>query len=147
MVINMSEKGKDKLLAVMGLLLLVIGVVTLKTVGEPVGIMQYLPYICIGIGCGMFGGGMGNLSNRKILEQYPEAKKQKEIAEKDERNVAISDKAKAKAYDMMIVVFGVLMISFAIMGMEMAPILMLVCAYLFVVGYGIYYRVKYEKEM
>jgi 4-hydroxybenzoate polyprenyltransferase len=70
-----------------------------------------------------------------------------EIERKDERNIAISNRSKAKAYDLMIFVFGALMLSFALMGVDLVLILLLVFAYLFVVGYGIFYRIKYDKEM
>lgn len=39
------------------------------------------------------------------------------------------------------------MLAFALMGTDMVAVLMLVFAYLFVIGYGIFYRVKYDKEM
>ncbi len=39
------------------------------------------------------------------------------------------------------------MISFALMGVDLAPLLLLVFAYLLVVGYSVYYRIKLEKEM
>ena len=48
---------------------------------------------------------------------------------------------------MMVFVFGALMVSFALMGIDMTAILLMVAVYLFVVGYGIFYRIKYEKEM
>ena len=46
---------------ILGLLLLTIGLYLIKTVGDPQGIMASLPYVCIGIGSGLFGHGMGNL--------------------------------------------------------------------------------------
>ncbi|HYF75143.1 MAG TPA: hypothetical protein VD757_01040, partial [Candidatus Nitrosocosmicus sp.] len=73
--------------------------------------------------------------------------KQLEIDRHDERNIAIGNRAKAKAYDMMIYVFGALLLAFALMDVDMTALLLLVFAYLFVVGYGIYYRIKYDKEM
>ncbi len=90
---------------------------------------------------------MGNIISNKVLNNSPEIKRQLEINVKDERNVAIANCAKAKAYDMMTFVFGALMISFAIMGVEMREVLLLVFAYLFVQGYAIYYRSKYDKVM
>ncbi len=39
------------------------------------------------------------------------------------------------------------MVSFALMGVDIVPILLLVFAYLFVHGCAIYYRLKYDKEM
>ena len=64
-----------------------------------------------------------------------------EIEQKDERHIAIQNQAKAKAYDMMIFVFGALMICLALMNVDMLVILILVTSYLFVVGYSIYYRI------
>lgn len=69
------------------------------------------------------------------------------LSKKDERNAIIANRAKAKAYDVMIFVFGALMIAFALMGVDMIPVLLFVFAYLFVQGYAVYYRCKYEKEM
>ena len=143
----MKEKIRDSLIIVLGIVLLATGIVFLKVVDEPQGIMQVLSYIGIGFGCGLFGGGIGDLVGHIALEKNPQAKKMQEIEEKDERNQMIGCRAKAKAFDMMMYVFGILMIAFAMIGMEVAPVLMLVCAYLFVIGYGIYYRFKFEKEM
>ena len=44
-------------------------------------------------------------------------------------------------------IFGALMLAFVLMQIELAAILLLVAAYLFIVGCSIYYRSKYEKEM
>ena len=47
----------------------------------------------------------------------------------------------------MIFVFGILMGIFALINIRMEAILLFVAAYLFVAGYGIYWRFKYEREM
>ena len=109
--------------------------------------MLTLPYVCVGLGCGIFGHGMGNFISSRTLKNHPDERKQLEIEQKDERNIAIANRAKAKAYDIMTFIFGALMISFALMGIELAAVLLLVFAYLLVHGFGIYYRLKYEKEM
>ena len=90
---------------------------------------------------------MGELLSRSVTKRNPELQKQIGIEQRDERNVTISNRAKARAYDMMIYVFGALMISFSLMGVELRAILLLVFAYLFVVGWGVYYRCRFEKEM
>lgn len=143
----MNKKLIDYSMVIIGILLLVGGLVLIKLIETPQGIFIALPYMCIGVGCGIFGHGMGNLINSRIMSNHPDLKKQMEIEQKDERNISIKNSAKAKAYDMMIFVFGALMICFALMNVDMMVILMLVSCYLFVVGYSIYYRVKYEKEM
>lgn len=143
----MKKNGMEYIITVIGILILGTGLFLAKTITDPQGFMKALPYICIGLGCGIFGHGMGNIISRKALKNSPNIRKQLEIDKNDERNVAIGNSAKAKAYDMMIFVFGALMLSYALMGIDMIVVLLLVFAYLFVVTYGLYYRFKYDKEM
>lgn len=141
------KKKKDYVLTVLGLLLLAVGLGLLKGIARPEGILFVLPYVCIGLGCGIFGYGTGNLVSCRVRKNNPELARQIEIEANDERNVMIAGLAKAKAYDLMIYVFGALMVSFALMRVEVTSVLLLVAAYLFVVGYGVYCRIKLEKEM
>ncbi len=143
----MKKRWLQPVLGLVGLVLLAVGLYLAKTTDAAEGIMRALPYVCVGIGCGLFGQGMGGVIERSILKKSPELLKQKEIEVKDERNQEISNRAKAKAYDVMVFVFGALMVSFALMGVEMIIVLLLVFAYLFVVGCGVYYRIKLEKEL
>ena len=143
----MNKKLINYFIAIIGIILLACGLILIKLIHTPQGILTTLPYICIGIGCGIFGHGIGNIINSRIMYNNPDVKKQMEIEQKDERNISIQNSAKAKAYDMMIFVFGALMISLALMNVDMMVILMLVTSYLFVVGYSVYYRIKYDKEM
>ncbi len=143
----MKKYRLDYFVAAIGILLLGAGLVLVKILSEPQGAIRGLPYICIGVGCGIFGHGVGNIIGRKAVKNNPDIQKQLEIDKKDERNIAIASRAKAKAFDMMIFVFGVLMIAFALMGVDLAAVLLLVFAYLLVIGYDVYYRFKYDKEM
>lgn len=143
----MKKNDRDYFIALIGLLMTAAGLYFVKEISEPEGVMLALPYVLIGIGCGAFGSGTGNIIRAKAIGNRPELKKRIEIEENDERNILISNQAKAKAYDLMIFVFGALLLSFAFMGMNLIPVLMLVFAYLFVVFSSIYYRSKYEKRM
>ena len=143
----MKKHGLQTALGILGLVLLAAGLYLAKTIEDPQGIMRALPYVFIGIGCGLFGQGVAGVIERYVYKKYPERQKQKEIEVNDERNREISTRAKAKAYDAMVFVFGALMISFALMNVDVAVVLLLVFAYLFVVGIGIYYLVKFEKEL
>ena len=143
----MKKNQLQTALGILGLALLVVGLYLAKTIADPQGIMRALPYVFIGIGCGLFGQGMGGVIERRVLKKNPEILKQKEIEVNDERNQQISNRAKAKAYDVMVFVFGALMVAFALMGMDIVAVLLLVFAYLFVVGSAVYYRVKFEKEL
>ena len=138
-------KKKYYMVTAAGLLLWGIGFYLLKGVELTNEFLQAIPYVCQGLGCGIFGYGAAQLISEKALSSDPELKKH--IEENDERNIAIANYAKSKAYDLMTFVFGALMFTFALMDADLIVILLLVAAYLFVQGSAIYYRQKYEKEM
>lgn len=141
------KKKTGYVIVTIGILLLGTGLYFVKAIRNPQGIMQTLPYVCIGIGSGLFGHGMGSILSRRAMQNNPQMRKQMEIEQNDERNIAIANRAKGKAFDMMTFIFGALMISFALMGADLAAVLLLVSAYLFVHGYALYCRCRYEKEM
>ncbi|MGI6014541.1 MAG: DUF6442 family protein [Oscillospiraceae bacterium] len=143
----MKQKKLSYVVASIGFLLLAIGLYAAKTNSNPQGIMRTLPYLCIGIGCGLFGQGMGNIVSQRAIQNSPEIQRKINIEKNDERNIAIANRAKSKAFDMMTFVFGALMLSFALMEIDMIAVLLLVFSYLFVHGYAIYYRCKCDKEM
>ena len=128
----MNKKAGMYITSVIGVLLLIAGLMVLKFVEEPTGFIRVLPYICIGVGCGLFGHGMGEIASGRLLKNSPEIVKQMEIEKNDERNIVLAARSKAKAFDMMTFVYGALMLSFALMQVELAAVLLLVAAYLFV---------------
>ena len=133
--------------AVGGVLLLIAGLYLLRTGEDPQGATAVLPYVCIGIGCGLFGHGTGNLLASWAVSGHPGGRRQMEIEREDERNQAIGDRAKGRAFDIMTYTFGALTLIFAIMGVCLAAGLQLVVAYLFLHGWAAYNRIKYEREM
>lgn len=141
------KRAKDIGRSLLGFVLIGVGICLIKTVPDPQGIMRALPFLLVGFGCGIFGHGLGELLAKKAAASDLEMARQVEIAQTDERNVMIGNMAKAKGYDMMTYVFGALMVAFALMGASWAVILPMVVAYLFVHGYAIYFRVKFDKEM
>ena len=143
----MKKHGLQTALGILGLVFLAVGLYLVKTIADPKGILLTLPYVFVGIGSGLFGQGVAGVIERYVYKKHPDMQKQKEIEVNDERNREISNRAKAKGYDTMVFVFGALMISFALMNVDLAVVLLMVFAYLFVVGSHIYYRVKFEKEL
>lgn len=67
----MKNSVKDYCIVIIGLILFVAGLIIVKTFSEPQGVMRALPYVCIGIGCGIFGQGMGNIISRKAVKEQP----------------------------------------------------------------------------
>ena len=141
------KRAKNVWLSVLGFALIAAGIYRIKTVPDPQGIMRALPFLLVGFGCGIFGHGLGELLAKKAAAVDPETARRMEIDQTDERNVMIGSLAKAKGYDMMTYVFGALMVAFALMNASWTVILPMVIAYLFVHGYAIYFRCKFEKEM
>ena len=142
----MSRETRHYILALAGILCFITGLVLLKVITEPQGVLQVLPYICIGVGCGVFGHGAGEIAANRTYAKNPRLRKQLEIEKQDERNVTIANQAKAKAYDAMLLVLGAVMIAFSLMNLPTTTILLLVGAYLLVVGVNIFYLNKYQKE-
>lgn len=134
-------------LSVFGLIILIAGLAFAKLLPDTQGVMRTLPYICIGIGAGIFGGNLGTSIKIYLLKKDPKAAKEIEIETTDERNMAISNKAKAKAYDLMKIIFAALILLFTLMQVDMYVVLVLVAAYLFIIFSMIYYLNKFNKEM
>lgn len=84
--------------------------------------------------------------SRIALRNSPDIEKQLKIEQKDERNFAIRERAKGKAFDLMAYVQRP-DVSFAIMGVDFSAVLLLVFAYLLVIGSFVYHLIKFEKEM
>lgn len=141
----MKFKSKEIVFVVVGLLLAAVGFVLLREMPEAWG--GPLPYLCLGVGAGAFGWGSGELLKQRALQGDPALEKQLEIEARDERNVALANRAKARAFDAMLYVFGALMLAFALMKADLTLILLLVGAYLLVVGISVYYYIRYDKEM
>lgn len=139
-----DKKTKNIILTVVGLIILVAGLLAVKMLDLG---SQAAPYLCVGLGCGVFGQGFGEIITRWTEKNHPEISRAREIEKNDERNIAIRDKAEAKAYRIMIPVFGALFLAFGLMNVELRVILLLVAAYLFVCGCSVYYSVQYRKEM
>lgn len=139
------KKTNNLAVALLSLLLIFIGFYLIRAVEEPQGILRTIPYLCIGIGCGTFGHSIAEYINKKTMAKNPQIAKQKEIESKDERNIMLENTAKAKSYDLMIYVYALLLLTFALMGVSFNVIIPLVIAYLFVVCTFVYQRLKIEK--
>ncbi|HPF88609.1 MAG TPA: hypothetical protein PK537_11225 [Candidatus Limiplasma sp.] len=130
-----------------GLLMAAAGVVLLLCVQDAQGVLQALPYLLIGIGSGLFGQGMGSLISLRKMQRDPETARKLQIEKKDERNIALTNRAKAKAFDTMIYTFAALLLAFTAMGAPTPVLLLMVFGYVFVIGSEIYHLARYNKEM
>lgn len=142
----MKKHTWNALAVFLGLLAAAAGLWLLRAGADP-GAAGALPYLCIGMGCGLFGHGAGELLAARAVKGDPALQRRLEVERMDERNRAIADRAKGKAFDRMTFVYGALMLTFVLMEVELAAVLLLVAAYLFVEFSAVYYRCKLEKQM
>lgn len=140
-------KYKDYILASVGIILIVSGLILNKIFFEAEKYICTIFYVLLGVGCGMFGHYISKLISKRTLKSSPDIQKQISIEENDERNITIKHRAESKAYHSMIFIFGALLLVFALMGVEMLAILLLVISYLLIVGIAVFYYNKYSKEM
>lgn len=141
------KKTKDCFIIICGSALLIAGFILVKKASFPNPAVAMLPYVMIGFGCGLFGYGLSRLLTHLAIRNAPEAKRAIRTEQNDERNQIISNRAKAKSFDLMLFVFGALLLSLALMKTELNIVVLLVCGYLFVCGCSLYYRYKYSREM
>jgi hypothetical protein len=146
--INMKNKFKRSVVfTALGLIMVAVGFLLLRTMKESQGILETLPYILVGFGSGIFGLFLGDIISCKAIEKQPELLKNIEIEQNDERNMYINNKAKAKAYEVMIFVYGAVILTLSLMKIDLKFTLLLCLSYLFIVFTQVYYKVKYNKSM
>jgi len=137
-----KKKGLYIALLILGIALVGLQVFVLKDIGN-----KQLSGICIGVGAGLFGMGAGQLISIMVIEKHPEAKRKVDIEAKDERNMYINDRARARAFNAMEIILPILALVLILMGEPLLTVLLVIGAYL--TGWGTYigYLGKYQKEM
>ena len=106
-----------------------------------------LPYVLIGVGCGLFGGCLAKIIECNAARNNPEMEKRLRIERQDERNIEIVNLAKAKAFNVMIYAFAALMIAFVLMNVGAITVLLLASAYILVIASYVYYVYRHIQRM
>lgn len=130
------------MLMIIGLTLIGVGGFILK--GEE---LKAISGTCVGIGAGLFGLSIAKILTLIIEYKNPNIKHKKDIEVKDERNVCIVNRAKAKAFDAIGIVFGILMLIYTFINAGLPLILLVIVAYSIVYVLYIVFFNKYSKEM
>ena len=138
---------KEWFLTFVGIGLVVVGFLLHKYSLSKDKMIVTIPYIFIGVGCGIFGHFMDNLIKYFSTKNHKELERQIQIDKNDERNILIAEKSKAKAYDLMIYLFASMLIIFSLMGVDKLAIIMIVAIYLSIQIYALYWRSKFENKM
>ena len=138
---------KDWLFTLLGIGLVVVGLLLHKDSLSTDKMIVTIPYIFIGVGCGIFGHFMDNLIKFFSTKNHKELERRIQIDKNDERNILIAEKSKAKAYDLMIYLFVSILIILSLMGVDKLAIIMIVAIYLSIQIYALYWRSKFESKM
>lgn len=103
--------------------------------------------VCLGTGAGLFGMSISNILMRRYELRNPDIAKQNAISLKDERNIIIRNRAKAKAGDItQWLIMGIAYITILID----APLWVTLAVVSVFVVYnvlGLFYMSQFEKEM
>lgn len=108
---------------------------------------EKLTGVCVGMGSGLFSMSAAQLIIQAYYGKHPKLKKQAEIDFRDERNTAIRMRAKAKTFDVMILVMIVLPFLFIFKGIALWVILSTIGLYVFGFLLQLFYTFKYSKQM
>lgn len=140
---------KNKVFLGLGLVLLLGGALVLlfgEGLGLPFGNAVPYIYLPLAVGWVFTVYGLGDIVSRRVAKTQPETARRVAIEQADERNIALSNKAKAKAYDRMLYIFSALVVVLAVTGAGVWAVLLCVAAYILVVCINIYYLARYQKE-
>ncbi len=103
--------------------------------------------VCIGVGAGAFGMALSKVAMAVMLRRHPEYERRQNIEERDERNIQIREKSKAKGFDAVWITFCITMLCFILMDVNLPAILVAVGAYVVVNAVQMYYLGKYSTEL
>ena len=136
-------KARYWVIAILGLAAMIAGFKLAQggTVSSPV------PYLMLGLGAGAFGRGTGFLLRHYSVKGSAEVEKRIRIEEQDERNQALNNRAKARAFDFAMYIYMAIMLALTIMQINLAVTFVLLAGYLAIYGIYLYYYCRYNKEM
>lgn len=133
--------ARNAIAIVLGLLLIVVGIFVIDQNTKSIS------GVCIGIGAGLASMCIAKLIIYLYYEKHPAIKKQSNIDSKDERTMAITNKAKAKAFDILTAMLMIIPFLFILINLSLWMILATIGLYLFGFFVQIFYTMKYSKEM
>jgi hypothetical protein len=136
------------ILTFLGLLLLVSGI-TLIIIDQPLQTPnRILLYGMVIIGSLIFGDNIGKIVVFKVLKGNPSLAKTIKIEKNDERNIIISNRAKAKAFDIMTgPVTAAIILVLVLTKSNSWDIHIVCCLHSAFLLFKLFYFSKYQKEM
>lgn len=138
----MNKKGLNIGLLILGFILILVSIFFLSDES-----LKTLSGICLGVGTGLLGLSTSSLILQNWYYKHPLELKQSKIDIKDERNISIRNKAKAKSADIIQwFIMGIAWITI-IANFQIWITLLLVAVFLLKNVLELYFTYKYDKEM
>ncbi len=97
-----------------GIAVFAIGLLLMFILPDAEGAMQSLPFVLTGVGAGFIGVGVSNMLRKRVIEHDPKKAKEYEIAEKDERNIRLNEKAGLTTWYITVFVLAALSLIFVV---------------------------------
>lgn len=129
----------------LGLAALLGGVLLKVFLNTPEGALLRLPYILSGFGTGLTAVGLVNLYRIKLSKGNPEKAKMYEIAEKDERNIRLREKAGYSVWYITLFALAVLSLSLVVLDYITAALISLAVLFLHTLSFFILIAVYSKK--
>lgn len=140
------KNKKYILITVFGVLLIIFGGYSVKRF-ELTETLEIISYLAIGLGSGLFGSGVGSLIKEFSILKNPEVAKSIRIEENDERNIAIAQEAKSRAFTLMNFLYGGVFLTFILMKVELKYLLVMISLYVIVNIYAVIVANNLRKKM
>lgn len=136
-----SHNLQNALLMALGIVLLGVGFIINNDSARTIS------GLCIGIGAGLVGMNLANFAIERYYQKNPQVRRHSEIDSRDERTQFIAQRAKARAYDVLVRVMMVIPFLLILIDAPLWATLATVGIYLFGFGVQMYFTVRYNQEM
>lgn len=140
----MKKQPKSYILY-MGIVIFAIGLLLRFLIPESDGAWQALPFVLTGFGAGIIGAGVVNIFRKRMIDNNPEKAKQYEIAEKDERNIRLREKAGYATWYTSLFILAALSLTFVILDYKVACFLSLGALFVHIISLFIYIYIYNKK--
>lgn len=125
----------------LGIVLVVVGLFL------PGSVPKAVAGLCLGIGSGLAGMSAANLYMASYYRNHPALQKQATIDAHDERTIVITDKAKARAFDITRHILIAVAFVYILTNAPLWMTLLIVAVYVSGTGIEFYHMAKYNNEM
>jgi hypothetical protein len=125
----------------LGVVLVVVGLLL------PGSVPKAVAGLCLGIGSGIAGMSAANLTMASYYRKHPALQKRAAIDARDERTIAINDKAKARAFDITRYILIAVALVYIAANAPLWMTLLIVGVHVFGSVIEFYHMAKYDNEM